>query len=51
MDVQAGGYSGFESYRYVEPILKDSAGELLVISPYIGMGYAKMLVGLEKRKA
>ncbi len=50
MDAGAGGYSGSESYRYVEPILKDSAGELLVISPYIGMGYAKMLVSLGKRK-
>ncbi len=50
MDVQAGGYSGSESYRYVEPILKDSSRELLVISPYIGMGYARMLVKLGKRK-
>lgn len=48
---QAGGYSGSESYRYVEPILKDSAEELLVISPYIGMGYARMLVKLGKRKS
>ncbi len=51
MDFQAGGYSGSESYRYVEPILKDGSPELLVISPYIGMGYAKMLVGLGKRKS
>jgi phosphatidylserine/phosphatidylglycerophosphate/cardiolipin synthase-like enzyme len=50
MDAQAGGYSGSESYRYVEPILRDSSRELLVISPYIGMGYAKMLVGLGRRK-
>lgn len=47
---QAGGYSGSESYRYVEPILKDPSGELLVISPYMSIGYAKMLVKLGKRK-
>jgi phosphatidylserine/phosphatidylglycerophosphate/cardiolipin synthase-like enzyme len=50
MDVQAGGYSGSESYKYVEPILYDRGGELLVVSPYIGMGYAKRLVALGKRK-
>lgn len=50
MDVQAGGYSGSESYKYIEPILRDQSGELLVITPYMSMGYAKMLVGLGKRK-
>ena len=50
MDVQAGGYSGSESYKYVEPILRDGSRELLVISPYMSMGYARMLVGLGKRK-
>jgi phosphatidylserine/phosphatidylglycerophosphate/cardiolipin synthase-like enzyme len=50
MDVQAGGYSGSESYKYVEPILRDRSRELLVISPYMSMGYARMLVGLGKRK-
>ena len=50
MDIQAGGHAGSESYKYVEPILKDPSAELLVISPYMSMGYAKMLVGLGKRK-
>ena len=50
MDDKAKGYSGSESYRYVEPILRDSSRELLVISPYIGMGYARMLVKLGRRK-
>lgn len=49
-DLEAGGYSGSESYRYVEPILFSREAELLVISPYIGMGYAKKLVKLGKRK-
>lgn len=49
-DRQESGYSGSDSYRYVDPILSDSGTELLVISPYIGMGYAKRLVKLGRRK-
>jgi phosphatidylserine/phosphatidylglycerophosphate/cardiolipin synthase-like enzyme len=50
MDDQAGGYSGSESYKYVDPILYSKAHELLVISPYIGMGYAKRLVAIGRKK-
>lgn len=44
------GHSSTYSYKYVEPLLKDDSNELLVISPYIGHGYAKMLVELGRRK-
>lgn len=49
-DLRVGGYSGSESYKYVEPILLDGGRELLVISPYIGISYAKRLVALGRRK-
>jgi phosphatidylserine/phosphatidylglycerophosphate/cardiolipin synthase-like enzyme len=50
MDDQEGGHSGFQSYKYVDPILQCRARELLVISPYIGMGYAKRLVAIGRKK-
>jgi len=43
-------YSGHNSYRYVEPVLKEKSDELMVISPYIGDDYARMLVDLGKSK-
>jgi phosphatidylserine/phosphatidylglycerophosphate/cardiolipin synthase-like enzyme len=50
MDDRPEGYSGPSSYKFVDPILFDDGKELLVISPYIGMGYAKKLVKLGGRK-
>ncbi|MDE1865924.1 MAG: hypothetical protein KGH94_04790 [Candidatus Micrarchaeota archaeon] len=50
MDDRAGGYSGSDSYRHVEPLLFDRGKELLIISPYIGMRYARKLVGIGRRK-
>lgn len=44
------GHSSTSSYEYVEPLLKERARELLIISPYIGHRYARMLVELGKRK-
>jgi phosphatidylserine/phosphatidylglycerophosphate/cardiolipin synthase-like enzyme len=43
-------HSGTDSYAYVEPLLTEKASELLVISPYIGHGYANLLVELGRRK-
>ena len=43
------GYSGNESYRYVERAI-DEAGELLIVSPYIDMYYAKFIAQRSKGK-
>ena len=43
------GYSGNESYRYVEKAI-DEAGELLIVSPYIDMYYAKFIAQKSKGK-
>lgn len=43
-------YSGTNSYVYVEPLLTERSDVLLVISPYIGRGYAKLLVEQGRKK-
>ncbi len=44
------GYSGRESYKFVEPLLKSKSSELRVVCPFITAAYARLLVGESARK-
>ncbi len=44
------GYSGSESYRLVEPLLRSKSSLLLVVCPFITAAYARLLVGESARK-
>lgn len=43
-------YSGDSSYRFVDRLIRSGGKKLLVVSPYIGTGYAKLLVREARRK-
>ncbi len=43
------GYSGSESYREVERLLRESP-ELSIVTPYIGLGYMKLLASYSRKK-
>lgn len=43
-------YSGDSSYRFVDKLIKSEGGKLLVVSPYISNGYAKLLISEARRK-
>jgi phosphatidylserine/phosphatidylglycerophosphate/cardiolipin synthase-like enzyme len=38
------GYSGSDSYKFIDRLIKRHSGTLRIVSPYIGPYYAKMLV-------
>ncbi len=38
------GYSGTESYKYIEPLLRERGSRLIVVSPYISPDYARIIV-------
>ncbi len=38
------GYSGTDSYKYIEPLLRERGSRLIVVSPYIGADYARLIV-------
>ncbi len=44
------GYSGTESYKYIDPLIKRRGAPLMVISPFLGPYYAKMLVDVSKHR-
>ncbi|HUY70443.1 MAG TPA: phospholipase D-like domain-containing protein [Candidatus Baltobacteraceae bacterium] len=43
-------YSGDSSYRFVDKLIAADSRKLLVVSPYIGNSYAKMLISEARRK-
>ncbi len=43
-------YSGDSSYKYVDRLLKEKDGELLIISPYLSKYYVKMLAGIAQNR-
>lgn len=43
-------YSGNDTYKIVDKLVKDNSGELLIITPYIDLFYAKMLIKESGRK-
>jgi phosphatidylserine/phosphatidylglycerophosphate/cardiolipin synthase-like enzyme len=43
-------YSGDGCYKYIEPLIKNSHGELKIISPFISDGYAKMLINASRKR-
>ncbi|MDE1810823.1 MAG: hypothetical protein KGH66_02170 [Candidatus Micrarchaeota archaeon] len=43
-------YSGDSSYRFVDRLIKSSSKKLIVVSPYIGNTYAKLLIEEARRK-
>jgi phosphatidylserine/phosphatidylglycerophosphate/cardiolipin synthase-like enzyme len=43
-------YSGDSSYKYVDKLIKEPSGELLIVSPYISNYYLKMLVRYARNK-
>ena len=49
-DADHTGYSGSESYKFIDRLLKTGRGTLRIVSPYIGAYYAKMLVDLAKQR-
>jgi phosphatidylserine/phosphatidylglycerophosphate/cardiolipin synthase-like enzyme len=47
---QAGWYSGSDSYKFVDPLIKGNSLHLKIVSPYITVDYAKTLLNAAKRK-
>lgn len=43
-------YSGSDTYRMIDPLLRSRSRELLIITPYIDLFYAKRLIGESSRK-
>ncbi len=43
-------HSGCDCHRYIEPLIRERAAELLVVSPYIDAHYARVLVDVGRRK-
>jgi len=43
-------YSGDSSYRFVDKLITADSRKLLVVSPYIGNSYAKLLISEARRK-
>ncbi|HUY70047.1 MAG TPA: phospholipase D-like domain-containing protein [Candidatus Baltobacteraceae bacterium] len=43
-------YSGDSSYRFVDKLIMADSRKLLVVSPYIGNSYAKLLISEARRK-
>ncbi len=44
------GYSGADTYKYIDKLINDNAKELKIITPYLGISYARLLLKLSKRK-
>lgn len=44
------GYSGSESYKHIDKLLNDDSSTLKIITPYLGIAYARMLLSLSSRK-
>lgn len=44
------GYSGNETYKFIDELLNDDGKSLRIVSPYIGISYARKLLELAKRK-
>lgn len=44
------GYSGNETYKFIDELLNDDGKSLRIVSPYIGISYARKLLKLAKRK-
>ncbi len=44
------GYSGSDTHRYIDQLINDGAKSLKIITPYLGISYARMLVRVSTRK-
>jgi phosphatidylserine/phosphatidylglycerophosphate/cardiolipin synthase-like enzyme len=44
------GYSGTESYKYIDKLINGSSKTLKIISPFIGPHYARMLISQARKK-
>jgi phosphatidylserine/phosphatidylglycerophosphate/cardiolipin synthase-like enzyme len=44
------GYSGTDSYKYIDRLIKNGRGPLRIVSPYLGPYYAKMLVAVARHR-
>ncbi len=44
------GYSGSESYRYVDRLINGSTSTLCIVTPYLGSYYSRMLIAASRKK-
>ncbi len=44
------GYSGSDTHKYIDKLISDNARSLKIITPYLGISYARTLVQLSTRK-
>ena len=44
------GYSGSESYKFVERLMRNGGNTLKIVTPFISPYYAKMLLGIARKK-
>jgi phosphatidylserine/phosphatidylglycerophosphate/cardiolipin synthase-like enzyme len=44
------GYSGSDTHKYIDQLINDDGKDLKIITPYLGISYAKMLVRVSARK-
>jgi phosphatidylserine/phosphatidylglycerophosphate/cardiolipin synthase-like enzyme len=44
------GYSGSDTHKYIDEVINDNAVKLKIISPYLGIHYARMLLKVSTRK-
>jgi phosphatidylserine/phosphatidylglycerophosphate/cardiolipin synthase-like enzyme len=44
------GYSGSDTHKYIDELINDNAKILKVITPYLGISYARTLVHISTRK-
>src|SRR5271157_2748957 len=50
MRLQGVQYSGSDSYKFVDKLIKSGSGEMLVVSPYIDNYYARVLLRASRRR-
>lgn len=50
LDIKGKHYSGSSSYRFVDQLIKNKDKELMIVSPYIGNYYTRMLLKEGRRK-
>ena len=44
------GYSGSDTHKHIDALINDNGRYLRIITPYIGISYARMLLSISKRK-
>ncbi len=44
------GYSGSDTYKYIDELINDNGSELKIVTPYLGISYARKLLSISKRK-